>query len=203
MFRFLKNIYNAVIIVLVCAGLNNLYNNHFFDNIIADCTSYINAKKSETLEKVGDFSRINPEFSVDTAINIFGYKAVLAEHKSSGQRMIVLDSGKKPLLTVEDIRSDGIKYKLEDLSSRLRYESTNVSEIDIVDRGQMFSYGEYRPYVRFNAKVTRLPISNVTGIISINDDNPKEQRLLVSVNDRKKYSQLIASEFYKEVRETR
>ena len=95
MFRFFKNIFNAIIIVLVIAGLNNLYNAHVFDDLISNCSNFFKEKSEQTIQKVGDFSQINPEFNVDTAVNLFGFKAVLGEHRASGQRMIVLDSGHK------------------------------------------------------------------------------------------------------------
>ncbi len=202
MFRFFKNIFNAIIIVLVLAGLNNLYNAHVFDDLISNCSHFFKEKSEQTIQKVGDFSQINPEFNVDTAVNLFGFKAVLGEHRASGQRMIVLDSGHKKLLTREDIQTDGVKQKLDDLSQKFRYQSSNVSEIEILGRGNIYAYGKNLPYVKFTAKVTKLPISRVTGIIAVNDSNPKEQRLLISVNEKNRYSQLIASEFYRAVKES-
>ena len=202
MFSFFKNIFNAIILVLVFVGLNTLYNAHVFDGIIDSCSEFLKQKSEQTVQKVGDFSRINQEFSVDTAVNLFGYKAVLAEHKASGQRMIVLDSGKKVLLSREDIKGNGIKEKLDDLSNKFKYKSSNVSDIEIVIRGNIYAYGKNLPYVRFNARVTRLPINRVSGIIAINDSNPKEQRILISINEKGRYSQLITNEFYKAVRES-
>ena len=202
MFRFFKNIFNAIIIVLVLAGLNNLYNAHVFDDLISNCSNFFKEKSEQTIQKVGDFSQINPEFNVDTAVNLFGFKAVLGEHRASGQRMIVLDSGHKKLLTREDIQTDGVKQKLNDLSQRFRYQSSNVSEIEILGRGQIYAYGKNLPYVKFTARVTKLPISHITGIIAVNDTNPKEQRLLISVNEKNRYSQLISNEFYRAVRES-
>lgn len=203
MFRFFKNIFNAIIIVLVVAGINNLYSMHVFDDIIANCSNFIKEKSEQTVQKVGDFSQINSEFNVDTAVNIFGYKAVIAEHRASGQRMIVLDSGKKQLLTREDINGDGVAQKLDDLSNKFKYQSSNVSDIEILGKGYIYSYGKQLPYVKFKAKVTRLPINQIAGIIAINDTNPKSERLLISVNEKNRYSQLITNEFYRAVRESK
>ena len=202
MFRFFKNIFNAVILVLVIAGINNLYNNHCFDDIIANCSSFFQEKSEQAVQKVGDFSNINPEFSVDTAVNLFGFKAVIAEHRASGQRMIILDSGKKVLLSDEDIRGDGVKLKLDDLSQKFKYQSSNVSDIEILDKGYMLAYGKSVPYVKFSARVTKLPISRVVGVVAVNDSNPKEQRVLISINERNRYSQLITNEFYRAVKES-
>ena len=202
MFRFFKNIFNAVIIVLVIAGVNNLYNNHCFDDIIANCSNFFKEKSEQAVQKVGDFSNINSEFSVDTAVNLFGFKAVIAEHRASGQRMIVLDSGKKVLLSENDIKEDGVKLKLDELSQKFKYQSSNVSDIVILDKGYLSAYDKNLPYVKFSARGTRLPISKVTGMIAVNASNPKEQRLLVSVNEKNRYSQLITNEFYRAVKES-
>lgn len=203
MFRFFKNIFNAIIIVLVIAGINNLYNANIFDDLITTCSSFIKEKTEQAVENVGDFSGINSEFSVDTAVNLFGFKAVIAEHRASGQRMIILDSGKKVLLSKEDIQGDGAKIKLEDLSQKFKYQSSNVSNIEILDKGYMNTYGKTVPYVKFTASVTKLPINKVMGIVAVNDSNPKSQRLLISINDKNRYSQLITNEFYRAVKETK
>lgn len=203
MFRFFKNIFNAIIIVLVVAGLNSLYNAHVFDELISNCSNFFKEKSEQTVQKVGDFSHINPEFSVDTAVNLFGYKAVLAEHRASGQRMIVIDSGKKVLLSKDDIQGQGVKQKLDDLSRKFKYQSSNVSDIEIISRGNLYAYGKTLPYVKFTARVTKLPINHVTGIIAVNDSTPKEQRILISINDKNRYSQLITNEFYRAVRESK
>ena len=203
MFRFFKNIFNAIIIVLVIAGINNLYNMHVFDDLITNCSNFFKEKSEQTVQKVGDFSQINSEFNVDTAVNLFGYKAVIAEHRASGQRMIIIDSGRKKLLTREDINGEGIVQKLDELSNKFKYQSSNVSDIEVIGRGSIYSYEHQLPYVKFKARVSRLPISNIIGIIAINDINPKEERLLISVNEKNRYSQLITSEFYRAVRESK
>lgn len=203
MFQFFKNIFNAIILVLVFAGINNLYNMHFFDNAIENITSFVQERMTQTVHKVGDFSQINSEFNVDTAVNLFGYKAVLAEHRASGQRMIVLSSGSKELLSAEDIKGSGLEQKLSDLSKKFKYQSSNVSDIQILERGYLYSYGKQLPYVKFRAKVTRLPINQITGMIAVNDTQSKEKRLLVAVNEKNRYSQLITNEFYKAVKESK
>jgi len=203
MFRFFKNIFNSIVIVLVVVGVHSLYTNHFFDDVIGNCTNFFQQQTQKTAEKVGDFSKINDEFHVDTAVNVLGYKAVIAEHKASSQRLIVLDSGKKELLTRKDIKGNGVEVKLENLSQKFKYQDSNVSDILITKRGMMYAYGKQVPYVKFTAKVTKLPINNISGSIAVLDDNPKDQRLLISVNEKNRYSQLITDEFYKNVKESK
>lgn len=180
-----------------------MYNNHFFDDIIGNCSNFFKEQSAKTQAKVGDFSHINDEYHVDTAVDLFGFKAVIAEHPATSQRLIVLDSGKKDLLTEKDLKGQGVEKKLENLSHKFKYQNSNVSDVKIVKRGTMQAYGREVPYVKFNAKVSKLPISDITGTIGILDDKPKDKRLLISVNEKNRYSQLITNEFYKEVKETK
>ncbi len=203
MFRFFKNIVNTVIILFaligifsVCKNCTNFSLGDFFSNLFT-------LNKTKVQEEVGDFSSVDNEFEVDKAVKVLGYKTVVAKHPTSGQKMIILDSGKKSLLTEEDIKSDAIKYKLEDLSHKFKYKSTKVDNIQITEKGYMTTYGQRVPYAKFNAKLATFPYTNICGIISVVDSDKDNQRLIVSVNDKKHYSQLITSEFYKNVKESK
>lgn len=195
MFRFLKNIINTLIIVLAVVGGFSLYKNGSFDTL----TNFFSANKEKVEQEVGDFSKVDEEFKIDTAVKVMGYKTVVAKHQNSGQKMIIVDSGKKTILTEHDILSASIKSKLEELCKKFKYHSATVDSIEIIDKGYMQTYGKRVPYVKFNAKVSNLPMSNVSGIVSVVDSDKNNQRLIISINDKKHYSQLITSEFYKNV----
>ena len=62
-------------------------------------TNLFSLDKEKTVEQVGDFSEVDEEFNIDTAVKVMGYKTVVAKHSGSGQKMIIVDSGKKKLLT--------------------------------------------------------------------------------------------------------
>ena len=173
------------------------------NDIIDSVANLFSTDKEKIEEEVGDFSGVDSEFNIGTAVNVLGYKTVVAQHSNSGQRMIIVDSGKKTLLTEKDIQGDGVKTKLEALSKKFKYHSASVENIEIVDKGYMNAYGQKVPYVKFNAKISKLPNSNVSGIVSVVDSDSKNQRLIVSVNDKKHYSQLITSEFYKSVKDSK
>ena len=74
------------------------------------------------------------------------YKAVLAEHSATSQRLIVLDSGKKKLLTPKDIKGEGVEEKLENLSQKFKYQNSNISDIQITKRGTMYAYGREKRF---------------------------------------------------------
>ena len=64
----------------------------------------------------------------------------------------------------------------------------------------MTSYGKQVPYVKFSARVKKLPIGEISGIISVAKDSNGKDRVLISANQANKYSQLITNEFFKEVK---
>lgn len=54
--------------------------------------------------------------------------------------------------------------------------------------------------MKFEAKVKKLPIGDVSGIISTVETKDGSPRLLISVNEKSKYSQLISDEFFKKIK---
>ena len=64
----------------------------------------------------------------------------------------------------------------------------------------MTSYGQEIPYVKFKAKLKKLPIGEISGIISVVEDEKGNDKILVSANEKNKYSQLITNEFFKEIK---
>ena len=63
-----------------------------------------------------------------SAAGIMDYKAVLAEHKASGQKMVVVDSGKKALLTQSDITADNAEDRIKQAIQKIKYHSEAVEE---------------------------------------------------------------------------
>ena len=202
MFRFFKNIINTVIILLAFVGLFSLYKQNAFDGITSKISDIFSSNKEKVEAEVGDFTQVDKEFKIDTAVKVMGYKTVVAKHNSTGQKMIIVDSGEKALLTENDITSNHIREKLEDICKKLKYRSAKIESIEITDRGYMSTYGKKVPYVKFSAKISHFPKKNVSGIVSVVGSDKKNQRLIVSLNDEKHYSQLITSEFYKNVKES-
>ena len=201
MFRLIRIIFNAFIIVLAIIGFNAIGGEKYIEPIKTAVSDFIQEHISEVSKRIGDFSKLDEEFQIDNAVNLFGYKAVVAEHKASGQKMVILDSGKKPLLTQEDIKSDEVDKKLKKLAGKFKYQGVTAQEIHVTDRGELLVYNQKVPYAKFEAKVTKLPISDLGGIVASVKTSDGLEKLAVSVNDRKKYSQLITNEFYKNVNE--
>ena len=196
----LKNILRAIILTLAVVGFMTLGGKELVSGLI---NNYFNPPKDTMLEraqKVGDFSKINDEFEIERAAGIMGYNAVVAEHKASGQKMFVVDSGNKDILTVEDIKSNNVEEKLYKAISKIKYQAVSVEDLKVTKHGTMHSYGKEVPYVKFEARIKKLPIGDVGGIISVAETKDGESRLLISANEKSKYSQLISDEFFKKIK---
>lgn len=196
----LKNFLRAIIITLAVVGFMAIGGKDliggYLDNVF-------NPSKDEMLErakKVGDFSHINDEFELEKATGILGYNAVVAEHKASGQKMFVVEAGNKEILTADDIKSDNVEEKLYKAVSKIKYQAISVDDLKVTKHGTMHSYGKEVPYVKFEARVKKLPIGDVGGIVSVAETKDGKSRLLISANEKNKYSQLISDEFFKKVK---
>lgn len=196
----LKNIFRAILLTFAVVGFLSLGGK---DWVVGLVNNFFNPSKDVMLEraqKVGDFSRINDEFEIEKAAGIMGYNAVVAEHKASGQKLFVVDSGAKVILTADDIKSDGAEEKLQKAIGKIKYQAISVENLRVTKHGTMNSYGKEVPYVKFEARVKKLPIGDVGGIVSVAQAKDGEQRLLISVSEKNKYSQLISDEFFRKIR---
>ena len=153
------------------------------------------------MEKFGNFSNLHDEFEIDNTVNLFGYRAVIAEHNVSGQKMCIVDSKKKPLLTQADIKSANLEKQLQELADKFKYQAVSFHEISVVSRGTMKVYGQTVPYAKFEAKANKLPFSDLAGVVASVTTTDGAEKLVISINEKKKYSQLIADEFYKNITE--
>lgn len=196
----LKNVTRAIFLTVVVVGFMALGGQRWIKD---QFNNYINPSKDVVLEraqKVGDFSKVNKEFEIEKAAGVLGYNAVLAEHKASGQKMVVVDSGKKVVLSQADITSPNVEEKIKAAINKIKYQSAAVEEFHVTERGTMNSYGKKIPYVKFTAKVKKLPIGEISGIISVVKDEKGNDKILISANEKSRYSQLITNEFFKEIK---
>lgn len=198
----IRKIFQILILALALVGFMSIGGKDF---IVQQYENYFGNSKESTMDrasKLGDFSALSDEFEIDKAASAFGYKGVLAEHNASGQKMLIIDSGKKPILTEDDFENDRVDEKINALIRKFKYQSLQVDDFTITKKGTMHAYGEKVPYVNFTAKVNKLPLGTVGGIISAIDISPEESRILISLNENKKYSQLITNEFFSKIKLT-
>lgn len=201
MFRMIKIIFNAFIIVLAIVGFNAIGGQKYVEAIRVNVENFIQQRAEENAKKLGNFSNLHEEFQIDNSVNLLGYRAVFAEHKASSQKMCIVDSGKKPLLTQDDIKNDGLETKMQELANKFKYQSISFKEIKVTSHGTMKAYGQTVPYAKFEAKSNKFPISDLSGIVASLKTSDGSEKLVVSVSEKKRYSQLITDEFFKNVTE--
>ncbi|HPT41747.1 MAG TPA: hypothetical protein PLG15_05130, partial [Candidatus Gastranaerophilaceae bacterium] len=135
------------------------------------------------------------------AASVLGYNGVLAEHRATGQKMVVVDSGKKPLLTPQDFEDGSADKKLEDLTKKLKYQFINIQDLKITKHGKINSFGQKTNFIKFQAKANKLPIGEIEGIISAVETEDGKIKIIASANEKGKYSQIVSEEFFKKVKE--
>lgn len=202
MFRLIKIVFNSFLIVLAFIGFNAIGGQKYVESAFSCISNFVQQHAANKAKTIGDFSSLHEEFQIDNTVNILGYKAVLAEHKVSGQRMCIIDSGNKAILSQEDIKGDNTEEKLRESISKLKYQAISFQDIKVLSKGSMSAYGQTVPYAKFEAKSNRFPVSDLTGIVASLKTTDGSEKLIISVSEKKKYSQLIADEFFKNVKES-
>lgn len=201
MFRLIKIIFNAFLLVLAFIGFNAIGGQKYVETAKTHITKFVQERTMENAKKFGNFSNLHEEFEIDSTVSLFGYKGVIAEHQASGQKMCIIDSKKKPLLTQEDIKSANLESQLQKLADKFKYQSVSFHEIKIISRGTIDVYGKNVPYAKFEAKANKLPFSDLSGMVASVKTSDGSEKLIISLNERKRYSQLIADEFYNNIKE--
>ena len=196
----LRNIIRAIILTLAVIGFLSLGGKELVMGLLKNWINPPQTTMIEKAQKVGDFSNINEEFEIEKATGIMGYNAVVAEHKISGQKMIVLDTGAKTILSAEDLKSENIEEKIQNSIKNVKYQTISVENLTITKRGNINSYGTTAPYIKFEAKIKKLPLGDVAGIVSVVKTPNGDDRILISVNEKSKYSHLLSEEFFKKIK---
>jgi hypothetical protein len=196
----LKNIFKAIILALAVIGFISIGGKDF---IVKHVDKFLNPPQEtmvERAQKVGDFSQIPEEYEIDKTASVLGYTGVLAEHNASGQKMVVIDSAKKPILTPQDFKNGTVEEKIQEFLEKTKYQFIAVKDLKITKKGYLKAYGKTNPYVAFDAGVSKLPIDRISGIISAVQTEDGSSKVIVSVNEEGKYSQIIAEEFFRSVK---
>ena len=201
MFRLIKITFNAFLLVLAIIGFNAIGGQKYIEKAGNYITNIIQNHAEESAKKFGNFSNIHEEFEIDSTVNLFGYRALIAEHNVSGQKMCIIDSKKKPLLSQADIKSQNLETQLQALADKFKYQAVSFHDIKVISRGTIKIYGQSVPYAKFEAKANKLPFSDLTGIIASVTTSDGSEKIALSISEHKKYSQLIADEFFKNISE--
>lgn len=196
----LKFIIKVIIVVLAIVGFKAIGG---WDWITTNFHPFEKPTQEKLLEKskdVADFSQIPDEYEISRSTNIMGFRAVIAEHDATGQKMAVVNENKTIKLTQEDFKSGKLEQKINNINEKLTYQYVHVENFKITKQGTMKTMGQTVPYARFEADITNLPVKHVKGIIAVAKDKNGKNKIIVSANQGNKYSQIIAEQFFQKVK---
>ena len=196
----LKFIIKLAIIILAIIGFVSLGG---WDWIKKNWHPFEKPSQEVLIEKskdVADFSKIPDEYEIAKSANILGYRAVLAEHDATGQKLAVINQNKTLNLTQKDFKDGNLKKKIDNINEKLQYQYIHIENFKITKQGTMQTMGQTVPYAQFEAEVTNLPFKKIKGIISVAEDKNGKDKIIISANQNNKYSQIIAEQFFKKVK---
>ncbi len=196
----LKFIIKVAIVVLAIIGFKSLGG---WDWVVKNWHPFEKPSQETLIEKskdVADFSKIPDEYEISKSANVLGYRAVLAEHDATGQKLAVINQNKTLNLTKKDFKDGALKKKIDNINEKLQYQYIHIENFKILKQGTMQAMGQTVPYAQFEAEVTNLPVKKIKGIIAVAEDKNGKDKVIVSANQDDKYSQIIAEQFFKKVK---
>lgn len=198
----LSFIIKTVIAVLVFFGLLHLGVIDFIKDKIDEYRNESSSQEKmiEETKDVIDLSAIDDEYTIDKNLKILKNRMIVAEHNATGQKMIMIEPRNENILTKEDVKSEEIQQKVEVALQKYKYQPVKFEEIKITKKGEMQGVGQKVPYAKVSASISNLPMKDVEGIVGVAELENGKNLIVISVNEKGKYSQIIANEFYKQVK---
>ena len=157
-------------------------------------------KMVDKTKDVVDLSEIEEEYSINKNLNWLGNRLVVAEHGATNQKMIMLEPKKEDLLTKEDITSEKIEEKINTLVDKYKFKLVQFEKIEVKKAGEMNTLNQKVPYVKVVGNISNLPIKDVEGIVGVAELKNGKNLIVISVNEKDKYSQIITDGFYSKVK---
>ena len=114
----LKNITRSIFLTVVVVGFIAYGGQNWIKESINNFLHPTHDVIMERAQKVGDFSKIDKEFEIEKAAGLMGYNAVIAEHKASGQKMVVVDTSKKAIISQADIKAPDAEERIKKAISK-------------------------------------------------------------------------------------
>ena len=127
----LKFIIRVIIIVLAIIGFKSLGG---WDWIVSNWHFFERPTQEKLIEKsmdVADFSRIPEEYEISKSANVLGYRAVIAEHDATGQKMAVVNQNKTLKLSKDDFKNGKLENKINEINKNLKYQYVHVENFKI------------------------------------------------------------------------
>lgn len=194
-------IYKTIIAVLVFFGLLHLGVIDFIKDKLEERNSGASQEKMiEETRDVIDLSNVDGEYTIDKNLKVLKNRMIVAEHNTTGQKMIMIEPRKENILTKEDITSENIQEKIESTLQKYKYQLVKFENIKVTKKSEMQGVGQKVPYVKVSAEISNLPMKDVEGILGVAELSNGKNLIVISVNEKGKYSQIITDAFYKQVK---
>lgn len=196
----LSFIIKTIIAVLVFFGLLHL---GVIDFIKTKINEHKTTEQSQILDKtkdIVDLSNIDSEYNIEKNVKILKNRMIIADHNATGQKMIMIEPRNGDILTKEDIKDDKLQGKIDKIVSQYKYQLVKFDKLEVSKKGEFTGINQKIPYAKVNAQISNLPIKEMEGIVGVAELDNGKNLIVISVNQKGKYSQIITEAFYKKVK---
>ena len=193
-------IIKTIIAVLVFFGLMYLGVIDFLKEKIDERTSTSQEKLVDKTKDIVDLSQIEDEYSIAKDLKILKNRMIIADHNATGQKMIMIEPKNNNILTKEDIKSDAAQEKIDNSLSKFKLAPVKFEKVEVIKHGEFNGIDQEIPYVKVNLKVANLPVKDMEGIVGVAELENGKNIIVISANEKGKYSQIITDAFYKKVK---
>lgn len=196
----LSFIIKTVIAVLVFFGLLHIGAIDWIKDKIHEYQNPSQEKMIEQTKDVIDLSEIDDEYSINKNLKVLKHRMIIAEHNSTNQKMIMVEPNKEDILTKEDIKSTEIEKKLELAAKKYSNKLIQFESIKVLKKGQFKGVNQTIPYAKVEVEISNLPIKNMVGIVGVAELPDGKNLIVLSANEKDKYSQIITEAFYEKIK---
>lgn len=198
----LSFIIKTIIAVLVFFGLVHIGAIDFIKEKIAEYKDSSSSQEQmiDKTKDVVDLSEIEEEYTIDKNLKLLKNRMIIAEHNATGQKMIMIEPKDDSILTQEDIKSDEIQQKINDIVNKYKYKVVKFDKVEVTKHGELEGINQTIPYVKVEATVSSLPIKDMEGIVGTAELENGKNLIIISIQEKGKYSQIITEAFYKKVK---
>jgi len=195
-----SSIFMTIVILILlfpCGGLNLINNTIYGFFNPPEKILKINA------QKIADFSGIPARYELTKSVDMFGIKTAAAQDKKTKQTMAIVNTGWVLNVTKQDIKSNEIISKFDDLSKNLdmlKKQNIKLDQLQIIKKGSFVAFGQDIPYIKANFKLSDDKNKNIEGIIGVVTKPDAKNDLVISYSEPGKYNQKLAENFFRHVK---
>ena len=118
----------------------------------------------------------------------------------NGAMGCILEEHFEANINKEDIKDKDLQKKLEDAIKKYKYQLVKFDKIEVTKQGEFEGIGQKIPYAKINVEISNLPVKDMDGIVGVAELENGKNLIIISVNEKGKYSQIITEAFYKKVK---